>query len=345
MKPIDFRSDTITQPTPVMREAMAHAQVGDDVYMEDPTLTALEDLAAEMTGKEKALFVPSGTMGNQIAVNVFTDHGNEVILEENCHIFTYEAGGIGAISGVQSRLIPSNKGVLSVETIEKAVRGVDIHYPETALICLENTHNKAGGTVTDVPTMKAIYEFAQHKNIPVHLDGARIFNAATALGVPVSELTQYTDSVMFCLSKGLCAPVGSMLAGTEDFIDRARKVRKMLGGGIRQGGILAAAGIIALQEMTGRLEEDHRHAKVLAQGLNAMDGLSVDVDFVQTNILMCDVTDEEVDLEDLMKQAREEGVLVNAMGARRLRFVTHYYITEEDIHKTLEVFAKIMKKS
>lgn len=343
MKRIDFRSDTVTLPTSAMRKAMAEAEVGDDVYGEDPTLKALEELTASITGKEAALFVPSGTMGNQIAVKVHTKPGDEVIMEEQCHIFTYEAGGLGAISGVQNRLVPSKNGVLHWETIAKAVRSKDIHFPETTLICLENTHNKAGGTVTSGEIMKEIYEFAQSKGIPVHLDGARIFNAATALGVSVGELTQYTDSVMLCLSKGLCAPVGSLLAGTEEFIIKARKVRKMLGGGIRQGGILAAAGLIALQEMTLRLQEDHDNAKKLAEGLNAIPGLRVDTDQVVTNILMCDVTDETVDVTDLLKKIREEGVWVNPVDARRLRFVTHNYIKEEHVKETLEIFARHMK--
>lgn len=343
MKRIDFRSDTLTLPTPAMRLAMAEAEVGDDVYGEDPTLIALEALAAQITGKEAALFVPSGTMGNQIAVKVHTKPGDEVILEEQCHIFTYEVGGMGAISGVQNRLVPSDNGVLHWETVAKAVRSQDIHFPETTLICLENTHNKAGGTVTPVETMKEIYAFAQSKGIPVHLDGARIFNAATALGVPVRELTQYTDSVMLCLSKGLCAPVGSLLAGTQEFIAKARKVRKMLGGGIRQGGVLAAAGLLALRVMSLRLQEDHDRAKALAEGLNAIPGLCVDVDRVVTNILMCDVTDEAVDVSDLLEKLRDEGVWVNPVDARRLRFVTHYYITEEHVKETLEIIEKHMK--
>lgn len=343
MKRIDFRSDTVTLPTPAMRSAMAEAEVGDDVYGEDPTLIELEALAAQITGKEAALFVPSGTMGNQIAVKVHTKPGDEVILEDQCHIFTYEVGGLGAISGVQNRLVPSNNGVLHWETIAKAVRSQDIHFPETTLICLENTHNKAGGTVTPVETMKEIYEYAKSNGIPIHLDGARIFNAATALGVPVRELTQYTDSVMMCLSKGLCAPVGSLLAGDRAFIAKARKIRKMLGGGIRQGGVLAAAGLIALQDMSLRLQEDHDRAKALAEGLNAIPGLCVDVERVVTNILMCDVTDETVDVSDLLEKIRQEGVWVNPVDARRLRFVTHYYITEEHVRETLEIFARHMK--
>lgn len=342
MKIIDFRSDTITKPTPAMREAMAQAEVGDDVYLEDPTLRELEELAAEIMGKEKALFVPSGTMGNQIAVKVHTNPGDEVILEEDCHIFTYEVGALGAISGVQARLLSSDKGVLSLKDIRKAIRVDNIHFPKTSLICLENTHNKAGGTVTDIETMRGIYDLARSKNIPVHLDGARIFNAATALGVEAGEIAQYADSVMFCLSKGLCAPVGSMLAGTEEFVDHARKVRKMLGGGIRQGGILAAAGLIALREMTGRLAQDHENAKRLAMGLNGIKGLTVEVDAVKTNILMCDITDDSVDMEALLNNVRKEGVWVNPMDERRLRFVTHYYVSEQDVDTAIEIFKRHM---
>ncbi|MBF7095788.1 low-specificity L-threonine aldolase [Alkalibacter mobilis] len=343
MKVMDYRSDTITKPTEVMRKAMYEAEVGDDVYREDPTIKKLEELGAQMTGKEKALFVPSGTMGNQIAVKVHTHHGDEVILEENCHIHTYEVGGISAISGVQSKQITSDMGTMRLQDIKDAVRAEDIHFPVTSLICMENTHNKCGGTVSSKENMEEIYEFARTQNIKVHLDGARIFNASTYLGVQVSELTMHSDSVMFCLSKGLCAPVGSLLAGDADFIERSRRVRKMLGGGIRQGGVLAAAGIVALTEMTNRLQEDHDNALSLAKGLKDINGLDVNMDTVMTNIVMCDITDENINVNDLKEGLKHEGILVSPISPTRLRFVLHYYITTEDVKTTIEKTSKVIK--
>ena len=260
MELIDLRSDTVTKPTSAMRQAMATAEVGDDVYEEDPTVRRLEALGAEMIGKEAALFVPSGTMGNQIAAMTHLNRGDEVILEAESHIFYYEVGGLALLSGAQARPLPGRRGFMEPEQITHAIREENIHFPRTGLLCLENTHNRAGGAVLTPEQTKAMAEAGRQKGIPVHLDGARIFNAAIALGIDVRELTAPVDSVMFCLSKGLGAPVGSILAGSKCFITHARKNRKVLGGGLRQSGVLAAAGLIALEQMVERLAEDHDHA-------------------------------------------------------------------------------------
>jgi len=342
MKTIDLRSDTVTLPTPEMRKAMFEAKVGDDVYGEDPTINELEKKAAQIMGKEAALFVMSGTMGNQIAVKTHTNPGDEIILEENSHILIYEVGGIAAISGVQPRPLKGERGVLKVEDIKKAIRPDDIHQPSTTLICLENTHNRAGGTVIPLQTMKEIKALAQEHGIPVHLDGARIFNAAVALGVDVSEIARYADSVMFCLSKGLCAPVGSVLVGDREFIDRARKYRKMFGGGIRQGGVLAAAGLIALEKMTKRLKEDHANARFLAENLAAIPGITVDLETVQTNIVFHNIEKTGLDGYEYAQKLKEFGILINP-APKTLRMVTHWGITREDICYTLEVIEKIVR--
>lgn len=341
MKLIDYRSDTITQPTLEMRKAMANAPVGDDVYGEDPTVRALEEKAADIMGKEKALFVASGTMGNQLAVKTHTNPGEEIILEKNSHIFYYEAGGIGALSGVQNRQIEGKNGVMDPLEIREAIRMADIHFPKTSLICLENTHNKSGGTVIPTENMEIIYDIARQSDVSVHLDGARIFNAATYLNIDVREIAQYADSIMFALSKGLCAPVGSILTGNSEFIDRARKYRKMIGGGMRQAGIIAAAGIVALDQMVSRLEEDHNNAKLLAEGLNNIEGLQVDMDTVQTNIIMCDIKEPGLDSTPLVEVLKNEGILCTAITSKRIRFVTHYYIRKEDVATTLYVINKL----
>lgn len=338
----DYRSDTITKPTEKMRRAMYEAEVGDDVYGEDPTVKKLERLACDISGKESAMFVPSGTMGNQIAVKVHTNPSDEILLEENCHIHWYEGGGIGAISGVQSKLIKSNNGVMNIEDIRKGIRPDDIHFPKTTLLCLENTNNKCGGTVTGLEAMSEIYKLAVDNNIKVHLDGARIFNAATYLGVEAKLIMEHCDSVMFCLSKGLCAPVGSILAGEEDFIKDARKTRKMLGGGMRQSGVIASAGIIALKEMTGRLAEDHENARALGEGLKNIRGLDVNMDTVQTNIVMCDIVKENLDSLKLKEAMSQSNVFSTYITDKRLRFVLHYHITKNDVLETLNIIEKIM---
>lgn len=343
MRTVDFRSDTITKPTKEMREAMFSAEVGDDVYGEDPTINKLEEMSADLIGKEAALFVPSGTMGNQLAVLCHTQRGNEIVLEERSHIYNYEVGGIAFLSGVQARIVKGNNGIMKSEDVEKAIiADGDIHHPQTGLICMENTHNMAGGIVVPKEPMKEIYNLAKKHNIPVHLDGARIFNASTALGCDVKELTQYCDSIMFCLSKGLCAPVGSILSGSKEFINKARRYRKLLGGGMRQAGILAAAGIVALTSMIERLSEDHKNARLLAEGLKDIEGIKIDMNTIQSNILMVDIATPKYDSINLVARLRKEGILTSDINSSRIRFVTHNYISNDDIRYTVDVVRRIL---
>ena len=343
MNRIDLRSDTVTLPTAQMREAMYRAEVGDDVYGEDPTLVELETLGARMTGKEAGLFVTSGTMGNQVAVLTHTQRGDEVICEAESHIFYSEVAGLAVLSGVQARTVPSIKGIMSAETIEAAIRPQDIHQPKTTLICLENSHNRAGGTCYSLDSLAAIRKMADRRKLPVHMDGARLFNAALAQGVTVDKITQYADTVQFCLSKGLCAPVGSLLVGPADFIARARRYRKMLGGGLRQAGILAAAGIVALQHMVDRLAEDHANAAKLAEAV-ASAGFAIDLSTVQTNIVIFDVSRMGVKAADFAAKLKKAGVLVSVFGEYRVRMVTHYGITAEDIATVTEILHRLLKK-
>ncbi len=340
---IDLRSDTITKPTKEMREAMVHAEVGDDVYREDPTVNQLEDLAADILGKEAALFVTSGTQGNQIAVLTHAKPGDEMIIEADAHIFYYEAGAVAALAGVQTRTIAGKRGKMPIEAIRQAIRGVDIHLPTTAMIALENTHNRAGGAVIPPDYMKEVYQLAQAKNVPVHLDGARLFNASVALGIDVKELTQYVDTVQVCLSKGLSAPMGSILAGPKDWIEQARKWRKRLGGGMRQAGLMAAPGIIALTKMVDRLEEDHHLAKQLANGLAQIEGIKIDIDTVETNIVLFDVQSTGLTAEEFLSSLKNKGILGSAFGEYVIRLTTHREITEKDIFVTLEKIAEIIK--
>lgn len=342
MKYIDLRSDTVTLPTKQMRDAIYNAQVGDDVYGEDPSINRLEEMAAQMLGKEAALFVTSGTQGNQICVMTHTQPGDEVILEEKSHIITYEVGGIGRLAGVQAKLIAGKHGIMDPADIEAAIRDEDIHLPKTSLICLENTHNRAGGTVIPLDILKSTYEIAKRHDIPVHMDGARIFNAATYLNIPVKEIAKHADSVMFCLSKGLCAPVGSVIVGTSDFIARARKFRKMLGGGMRQAGFLAAAGIVALEKMTSRLAEDHENARFLAQGLSEIPGITIDMDTVQTNIVICDISGLKMTAGEFASKLYEKGIRVNGGSSPIVRFVTHYWIKREDVEATIEAVKSLL---
>lgn len=334
-KVIDLRSDTVTKPTPEMREAMARAEVGDDVYGEDPTVNRLEALGAEMTGKEAAVFVPTGTMGNQVSIMAWTQRGDEIIVESNAHIFMFEAGGPAVLSGVQIRTVPGFRGAMDPEDVEAAIRPQDLHCPRTSLICLENTHNRSGGCVIPLDNMKAIYELAKQHGINVHLDGARVFNAATALDVDVKQITRYADSVQFCLSKGLCAPVGSLVAGPKEFVDRARKARKILGGGMRQAGVLAAAGIVALEKMTKRLGEDHEKARKLAQGLAAIPGLEIDMDTVQTNMVMVGTKGAGIDAAEFAALMKRHGVLFNWSTRYKVRMVTHNDVGFDDIDEAI----------
>jgi threonine aldolase len=336
---IDLRSDTVTRPTAEMRAAMAAAEVGDDVYMDDPTVNKLQERAAEIFRKEAALFVPSGTMGNQIAIRVHTNPGQEVITEGHAHIYEFEMAAMAVISGTLARPIPSLNGILEWEAIRKAIRPKIYYRAQTGLIALENTHNMAGGTVFSKAQTDDICDHAHEAGLPVHLDGARIFNAATALNTDVASLAQSCDSVMFCLSKGLSAPVGSMLAGSHQFIERARSVRKLLGGGMRQVGVLAAAGLIALEKMPARLAEDHRNARLLADLLQKVPELDVEPEKVRTNILMVGIARTGLDGNALIGRIKENGVLASALDSTRLRLVTHNDVSREQICLAAEVIA------
>jgi threonine aldolase len=325
---IDLRSDTVTRPTPAMREAMASAEVGDDVYSEDPTINRLEQEAAEVFGKEAAIFVPTGTMGNQIAIRLHTRHGQEVICEARSHVLDWEMAMMAAFSGCQPRTVAAERGILTWDHISPAI-GPKIYYrAQTALICLENSHNMAGGTVTPLPVLETIWEGARTAGLPVHLDGARVFNAATALGIPVAKLTSGFDTVMFCLSKGLGAPVGSMLVGSKKAIEQARVHRKALGGGMRQAGILAAASLIALHEMSTRLAEDHANARLLADAVAAQPKVAeIDMDAVQTNIVIFKL--HTGDAAAFTAALKQKGVLASAIGPHTVRFVTHYDVDRQ----------------
>jgi len=338
-KIIDLRSDTVTKPTESMLKAMMDAEVGDDVYREDPTVLRLERLAADMLNKEEALFVTSGTQGNQVAVLTHCHNGDEVILEADSHLFYYEGGAMAALAGVQTRTLTGNRGALDAAQVERAIREKNIHLPRTTLICMENTHNRAGGAVISPEQMKAVYDVAHAHGIPVHLDGARLFNGAVALGRDVAEFTQYTDSVQICLSKGLSAPIGSILAGPKDYIEEARWWRKKLGGGMRQAGYMAAPGIVALTEMVNRLDEDHRHARLLAEGLGKFPLRVFPVD---TNIVLFDTQETGMTALELLEKLSKEGIRATDFDRHVIRFTTHRHITEEDILDVIQVFDKIL---
>jgi threonine aldolase len=331
---IDLRSDTVTKPTEEMRKAAYDAEVGDDVYGEDPTINKLEETAAEILGKEASLFVTSGTQGNQIAILTHCRPGNEIILEAESHIFYYETGAASAFAGVQTRTIKGTRGAMDPAEVQYAIREEDQHYPESGLICLENTHNRAGGAAVPIENMKEIHKIAKGSNIPVHIDGARLFNAAAALNLPASELTQYCDTVQVCLSKGLGAPVGSILAGSREFIASARKWRKRLGGGLRQSGIIAAPGLVALTQMRERLAEDHENAQSLAEQLNQINGIHI-INQVDTNIVVADVKDLNMNSSKFVEKIKSEGVLAGTFGPSSVRFVTHYDVSKNDIEKAI----------
>ncbi|WP_066505006.1 low-specificity L-threonine aldolase [Abyssisolibacter fermentans] len=340
MKIIDMRSDTVTTPTENMKRAMFEAIVGDDVYEDDPTVKELETLAANMVGKEAALFVPSGTFGNQLSVFTHTKRGDEVILHENSHIFVHEVGAAAVISNVQLRIMQGKNGLMYPSEVIKAIRGKDIHFPDTGLICLENAHSS--GTVIPLENMIEIYNIAQERDIPVHLDGARVFNAATTMGIDVKEITKYCDSVMFCLSKGLCAPIGSMLAGSKEFIDKARKNRKLMGGGLRQVGILAAAGIIALKEMVPMLKDNHENAKYLADELSKIDGIFIHYDRIDINMVFFNLASSIIEEDRFVKELLDNNIKINGAENGEYRFVTHHYITKEDIDYVVSTIKKLI---
>ncbi len=332
MNRIDLRSDTVTLPTPRMREAMAAAEVGDDVMGEDPTINRLEELAAERMNKEAALFVASGTMGNLVALLTHCGRGDEVILGDKAHTFVNEVGGLAALGGIQPRTVPNQPdGTLALDDIKSAIRGNNVHWPRTRLITLENTHNACNGSPLPPAYLWSVAQTARERDIKIHTDGARIFNAAVALGVPVAELTRYTDSVSFCLSKGLSAPVGSLLCGPRDFIAEARRNRKMVGGGMRQAGILAAAGIVALETMVDRLVEDHANACWFAKRLAEIPGICLDPSRVKTNIVFFDLDSDRPTASQLAARLARDGVLISPTGERRMRAVTHYGIERADV--------------
>jgi threonine aldolase len=334
---IDLRSDTVTRPTPEMRHAMFEAEVGDDVYGEDPTINRLEQRAAEIFAREAAIFVPTGSMGNQIAIKIHTRPGQEIICEERGHIFNYEMATLASFSGCLVRPIAAEGGILQWEQIKKKIAGKTYYLAQTGLVSLENTHNMAGGTVYPTEVADQICDRVHEQGIAVHLDGARVFNAATFLGRPVSEITRKFDSVMFCLSKGLGAPVGSMLVGSREFIDQARKYRKALGGGMRQAGILAAAGLIALEKMPQRLHEDHANAKYLASELAKLSGLKIDAKTVQTNILIVDISGTGIGSSDFTSRLTEKGLLIGSVNNEIVRFVTHMDVDRAACERAVEV--------
>ncbi|WEG13840.1 low-specificity L-threonine aldolase [Pullulanibacillus sp. KACC 23026] len=340
---IDLRSDTVTKPTEEMRRAMYEAEVGDDVYGEDPTLNELEEMAADILGKEAALFVTSGTQGNQVAVLTHCRPGQEIILEENAHIYVYEGGAISALAGVQPKLVTGIHGSLQAEDVERAIRGEDIHEPETGLIAIENTHNRAGGSIIPLEDMKRVYTVAQQNGIPVHLDGARLFNAVVQSGHSAKEFARETTTVQICLSKGLGSPVGSLIAGDQAFINRARKWRKRLGGGLRQAGILAAAGLVSLTKMVDRLSEDHERAQRLARALAEVEGYEISNN-VDTNIVMLDVSNTSLSAKQIVEEVKKEGVLASVFGPSTIRLTTHYDISDLDIDKAITVFQNLSRK-
>lgn len=340
-RPIDLRSDTVTRPTPAMREAMARADVGDDVFGDDPTVNRLQERAAEIFGREAALYVPSGTMGNLVCLLAQASPGEEAIVEAWSHIYNKEMGGLSALGGIVPRVVPCEGGILDPDVVEAAIHREGGYHAQTALLCLENTHNRAGGAVYPPERVTELCERAHAKGVRVHLDGARIFNAAAALGRPVRELTSSFDSLSFCFSKGLGAPVGSMAVGSRELIDKARLIRKMLGGGMRQAGVLAAAALVALEESPGRLHEDHERAGRLARALEKLPGLRIDASSVATNIVIFDVSGTGMDSARFLKLLRENHVLATPAGTHAVRMVTHRDLDDSCIDAAIEALGRI----
>jgi len=339
---IDLRSDTVTKPTPAMRKAMAEAEVGDDVFGEDPTVNALQEKVAKILGKEAAIFVPSGTMANQLSIRSHTQPGDEVMIEAASHPYNFEGGGGAALSGIQFHCLKGIRGILDASQIEEAIRPDDHHFPVTRLVCLENTHNRGGGSIYPIGKMAEIYRLAKSRGLLVHLDGARLWNASIATGIPPQEYAQWADSASVCLSKGLGAPIGSLVAGPKTFIDRVHRFRKMFGGGMRQVGIIAAAGIYALDHHMERLKEDHQNAKRLALGLKEFKGISFNPDHVETNMVIFDVANTGMTGPQLVEVMKREGVLIHAFGKTQIRLVTHLDVSTEDIEVALKAFEKAL---
>jgi threonine aldolase len=341
---IDLRSDTLTQPTPDMRKAMLNARVGDDVFGEDPTVNALQEKIARLTGKEAALFVTSGTMGNQVSINAHSQPGNEIIVEGNSHIFNYECGSPALLSGVQVMPLPGFRGSFTAEQVEEVIRPNNVHHPKTALICIENTHNRGGGTIFPYQRIQQISSVARQHNLKMHLDGARLWNASIATGIPISEYARHFDSVSLCFSKGLGAPVGSIIAGSQEFIDRARYYRKAYGGGMRQAGILAAAAIYAMDHHFERLSEDHRRAKKLGEFIATLPDVELDLETVQTNIIIFDIRKRGVDGQKFVDLLASEGVRMITFARTKIRAVTHLHISDMDIEQTIAALKKVYDK-
>jgi len=341
-KVIDLRSDTVTKPSPAMRKAMAEAEVGDDVYIEDPTVNRLQARAAEIFGREAGLFVPSGSMGNLTCIMAQASHGQEVICEAAGHIYNYEMASMSALAGVLPRIVPTEDGIMSWEQIAPAIREKAYYRPQSALVALENTHNMAGGTVYPTSRAQEICDKSHEAGLKVHLDGARVFNAATYLGEQVAEMTKKFDSIQFCFSKGLGAPVGSMIVGSKDLIERCRVIRKMLGGGMRQVGVLAAAALVALVEGPKRLHVDHENAQLLAQGLANIPRIRIQPKKVQTNIVLFDVSETGLTSTEFLKRLSERKVLGGPVDARRIRMVTHLDLDRNDIEQALRIIGEVV---
>jgi threonine aldolase len=344
IKMIDLRSDTVTVPTKEMRKAMAQADVGDDVYGEDPTVNRLQSISAEMMGKESALFVPSGTMGNLISVLTHCNRGDQAIMGHLGHTFLFEVGGVSALGGVFPHTLPNQPdGTMTLEDIRSAIHENDDHTPRSRLIILENTHNRCGGVSIKKDYTDQVASLAHQYGMSLHIDGARIFNAASALNTSTAELVKSADSVTFCLSKGLCAPIGSVICGSKDFITQARKIRKQLGGGMRQAGVIAAAGIIAVTKMTKRLAEDHERARILARGLSQIEGLRIDMGTPTTNMLFISLNeDAKLTSEELISKLEEKGILIGRVGQRQFRLVTHFWIGDGDVQNCIKTFESIL---
>ncbi|NIO05809.1 MAG: low-specificity L-threonine aldolase [Proteobacteria bacterium] len=341
-KLVDLRSDTVTKPSPEMRKAMVEAEVGDDVFGEDPTVNALQKKAAELLAKEASIFVSSGTMANQLAIRAQTHHGDEIIADKNCHNFKFESGGVAALSGVLVHTIEGERGILKVEQIKEAIRPKDHHFAITRLISLENTHNQGGGSIYPLEEIIRIRELADEEGLAMHLDGARLFNASVASGIAVKEYARYFDSVSFCLSKGLGCPVGSLVVGSAELIDKVHRYRKMYGGGMRQVGIIAAAGIYALDHNIPRLKEDHGNAKELSGALHRIKGVAINPEEVETNIVIFDVAGTGMDAQSVTDRLRERGVLVLPRSPTRVRAVTHLDVDVEDMGRAIEAIHQIL---
>ena len=341
---IDLRSDTVTLPTDEMLEAIRHANLGDDVFGEDPTVNQLQEMAAQRMDKEAALLVPSGTQANLVSVMSNSERGELVFLESQSHIYWYEAGGISSIAGLLPWPIKSETGAIDPYDLEAAVRPRNVHFPEPTLVCIENTHNRHGGTIMKPVQIESISQVAKEHGLKVHMDGARIFNAAIGLGVDVKEFTRHVDSLMFCLSKGLSCPIGSLVVGSREFIEKARRVRKVLGGGMRQAGVIAAPGIVALEKMVDRLREDHENARFLAEKIAKLDGIRLNLKNVQTNMVSFELDPAKTTDDIFLKELKENGVLALAQSKNKIRFVTHYGICREDVEKTASVVESVMSK-